>query len=117
MGFATQGDSEALIKWGRSASPLVVNTSGREQVVVPMGGKANSETPITLVSMELRTGSVLWKQGAAQIGYASPALIQIGSDQFGCMRFAAGFAGGWQNNVRKRVRSRFEDDPSGTRVG
>jgi outer membrane protein assembly factor BamB len=46
-----------------------------------MGGKANSETPITLVSMELRTGNVLWKQGTAQIGYASPVLIRVGTDQ------------------------------------
>jgi len=81
MGFATQGESEELIKWGRSASPLVVKKSDRAQVIVPMGGKANSETPITLVSMELRTGNVLWKQGTAQVGYASPALIRVGTDQ------------------------------------
>jgi outer membrane protein assembly factor BamB len=81
MGFTTQEESEALIKWGRSASPLIIKTSDREQVIVPMGGKSNSETPITLVSMELRTGDVLWKQGTAQIGYSSPALIRIGTDQ------------------------------------
>lgn len=81
MGFATQGESEALIKWGRSASPLVVKASDRVQVIVPMGGNVDSETPITLVSMELRSGNVLWKQGTAQIGYASPALIRIGTDQ------------------------------------
>ena len=81
MGFDSQEESESFIKWGRSASPLIVKTKDREQVIVPMGGKPTSATPITLASLDLRTGTILWKQGTAQIGYSSPALVHFGTTQ------------------------------------
>ncbi|MEX2176719.1 MAG: PQQ-binding-like beta-propeller repeat protein [Pirellulaceae bacterium] len=62
---------EALVSWGRAASPLIVDAL----VVVPAGGlegKAKS-----LVAFRAETGEVAWQGGNDQIGYASPALATL----------------------------------------
>ncbi len=67
-------DSEATIMWGRSGSPLV--DSGL--VVIPLGGKGNDDKGIrSLIALSLETGDEVWRNGTAQIAYASPSVIDL----------------------------------------
>lgn len=72
----TAEEDEAMVMWGRAASPLVVDSL----VVVPGGGKARKN----LVAFDAETGSVVWEaenrkvDGTLdQIGYASPSLATL----------------------------------------
>ena len=62
---------EALVQWGRAASPLIVD----EMVVVPAGGPAGKAR--SLIAFRAENGEVVWEGGQEQISYASPALATI----------------------------------------
>jgi outer membrane protein assembly factor BamB len=71
-------EDEALVMWGRAASPLVVD----RRIVVPGGGPAGKAK--NLVAFDADTGSVVWESenktesGASdQIAYASPSLATL----------------------------------------
>jgi outer membrane protein assembly factor BamB len=74
----TQSQSEAMVQWGRAASPLVLD----DLVVVPGGGPAGKAK--NLVAFQAKSGELVWesenvKSGgeADQIAYASPALATL----------------------------------------
>jgi outer membrane protein assembly factor BamB len=74
----TQAEDEALVQWGRAASPLIVDAL----VVVPGGGPAGKAK--NLVAFAADTGRLVWEaenrlpEGAAdQIAYASPILATL----------------------------------------
>jgi outer membrane protein assembly factor BamB len=62
---------EALVQWGRAASPLIVD----DLVVVPAGGPPGKTR--SLIAFRAETGDVAWEGGDEQISYASPALATI----------------------------------------
>ena len=69
---------EALVQWGRAASPLVVD----HLVVVPGGGPTGQAK--NLVAFKVETGRVEWESEnikedgtADQISYASPSLATV----------------------------------------
>jgi outer membrane protein assembly factor BamB len=69
---------EALVQWGRAASPLIVDNL----VVVPGGGPAGEAK--NLVAFDAATGRVVWESEnrkedgqADQISYASPSLANL----------------------------------------
>jgi outer membrane protein assembly factor BamB len=66
-------EEEAVVLWGRSASPLVVG----EKVIVPIGGP-KGERPVSLAAYDKRRGTLLWKGGQRQISYCSPSLATLG---------------------------------------
>ena len=77
-GGMTQVEFEALVQWGRSGSPLIVD----DLVVVPAGGPAAEAK--NLVAFNAETGKVVWEStcprklgGTEQISYASPALATV----------------------------------------
>lgn len=76
-GFADQAESEQAIKWGRSGSPLLVNSSGQLLVIYPLGGKLGSNQSASLIAMDAQSGEVKWKGGTAQIAYGSPMLMKL----------------------------------------
>lgn len=74
----TQAADEAMVQWGRAASPLIVD----DLVVVPGGGPAGKAK--NLVAFKAATGHLAWesecprKDGAAdQISYSSPAIATL----------------------------------------
>jgi outer membrane protein assembly factor BamB len=80
-GLTVYGD-EALVQWGRAASPLVVG----ELVIVPGGGPSGKAK--NLVAFRAETGRVVWesenvKEGGSsdQISYASPSLATVAGRQ------------------------------------
>lgn len=84
----TQAEAERAVTWGRSGSPLVVDTEERAIVVVPYGGPSEPdspaapdsqpETPVSsLIAFDAATGEVLWTGGQTQISYASPILATL----------------------------------------
>ena len=71
-----QTESEAMISWGRAASPLLVDG---QVCVVPFGGPAaNASTGRSLIALDAATGKTLWSAGEDQVSYASPALLTLG---------------------------------------
>jgi outer membrane protein assembly factor BamB len=71
-------EDEAMVMWGRSASPLIVDA----MVVVPGGGPVGKAK--NLVAFEAESGKLLWESQSLkedgipdQIGYASPGLATI----------------------------------------
>lgn len=71
-----QNSSEALIAWGRSNSPLIVN----DKVVVPAGGPSGMS--VSLVALDRLSGETIWQAGDAQVSYSSPVLRKLaGRDQ------------------------------------
>ncbi len=58
---------ESEVSWGRSGSPLIVD----EKVIIPFGGKGSS--PHSLIAFDAATGNELWRTGAEQISYSTPA--------------------------------------------
>lgn len=67
----SDAEDEAMIQWGRAASPLIVD----DLVVVPAGGPAGQAK--SLVAFHKKSGDVVWEGGDSQIGYSSPALATI----------------------------------------
>lgn len=72
----TAQEDEAMVMWGRAASPLIVDS----MVVVPGGGKTRKN----LVAFDAESGSVVWESenlkedgSPDQIGYASPSLVKL----------------------------------------
>lgn len=71
-----QLESEAMITWGRAASPLIIDDA---ICVLPFGGPVdNGESGRSLIAFDVASGKVLWKAGEDQISYASPALLSLG---------------------------------------
>ena len=71
-----QLESEAMISWGRAASPLVIDET---LCVIPFGGPVeNSDTGRSLLALDAASGDVLWASGEGQVSYASPALLTLG---------------------------------------
>lgn len=74
----TQAEDEAMVQWGRAASPLIVDNL----VVVPGGGPRGKSK--NLVAFDAQTGTLAWEAEnlnavgiAEQISYASPALTTL----------------------------------------
>ena len=71
-----QAESEAMITWGRAASPLIVDGN---VCVVPFGGPAaNTKTGRSLIALDAATGKTIWAAGEGQVSYASAALLTLG---------------------------------------
>ena len=66
-------EEEAVVLWGRSASPLVVG----EKLIVPIGGRKGGRL-VTLAAFDKRRGTLLWEGGQRQISYCSPSLATLG---------------------------------------
>jgi outer membrane protein assembly factor BamB len=73
-------EDEALVMWGRAASPLIVD----QLVVVPGGGPAGKAK--NLVAFDATSGSLIWESenkkndgSTDQISYASPSLATLAS--------------------------------------
>ncbi len=62
-----------VVKWGRSASPLVVG----KKVIVPIGGRRQGRL-VTLAAFDKRRGTLLWEGGRRQISYSSPNVATLG---------------------------------------
>ena len=72
----SQAESEAMISWGRAASPLIIDDG---ICVVPFGGpEQNREPGRSLIALDVSSGKVLWTAGEDQISYASPVLLNLG---------------------------------------
>ena len=69
LGGWNLSESEAVIAWGRSASPLVDG----DHVIVPLGGPATRENR-SLICFDKLKGDEIWRTGSDQISYSSPAL-------------------------------------------
>jgi outer membrane protein assembly factor BamB len=63
---------EAIMIWGRSASPLVVG----DWVIVPIGGPQGGKL-VSLAAFDKRTGAPVWEGGEKQASYCSPALATL----------------------------------------
>jgi outer membrane protein assembly factor BamB len=68
-----QATFEAAAPWGYAASPLLVDGL----CVVSLGGPADATTSASLVALDAKTGSVVWKAGGDQLSYASPMLLTL----------------------------------------
>ena len=66
-------EEEAVVLWGRSASPLVVG----ERLIVPIGGRKGGRL-VSLAAFDKRRGTLLWEGGRRQISYCSPSLATLG---------------------------------------
>jgi outer membrane protein assembly factor BamB len=70
----SQLQSEAWIKWGRSASPLVIG----DKVILPLGGNSADKLQAkSLIALSLDDGKEIWRAGTAQIAYGSPNRVTI----------------------------------------
>ena len=76
--------AESAVTWGNSTSPLVLTTPGI--CVVGIGGPVDpadvddegmTDTPKSLVALDMKTGDVRWKAGRDQMSYASPMLMKL----------------------------------------
>ncbi len=77
LGGWTLSQSEGVVTWGRSGSPLVVDRDGKPIVVVPLGGAKDNSEPIAMAAFDLNTGALIWRAGRDQIAYSSPVLFDI----------------------------------------
>ncbi len=74
----TQLQSEALITWGRSGSPAIVDSGDRKLCVLPYGGPLGNElTGRSLIALDAETGDVVWTAGEDNISYASPTVMTL----------------------------------------
>lgn len=74
MAGIDQATSENSVKWGRAASPLLVD----DLVVVPFGGDSQTSDGVrSLVALDAATGRARWVGGEHQISYASPVLATL----------------------------------------
>lgn len=74
----TIAEDEAMIMWGRAASPLIVDS----MVIVPGGGPVGKAK--NLVAFEAESGKIVWESEslkedgtADQVSYASPSLATV----------------------------------------
>ena len=65
-------EEEAVVLWGRSASPLVVG----DKLIVPVGGPKGGRL-VTLAAFDKRRGTVIWEGGNRQVSYCSPSLATL----------------------------------------
>lgn len=69
-----QSVSEEGVRWGRAASPLLVD----DLVIVPLGGTAGQGKGIqSLIAFQADNGKIRWTAGTNQMSYASPVLATI----------------------------------------
>jgi outer membrane protein assembly factor BamB len=61
------------VRWGRSASPLIVD----DLVIVPPGGPPKGPY-VSLVAYNKNTGEEVWRGGTEQISFSSPNVATIG---------------------------------------
>lgn len=75
----TEEEELRAVSWGRAASPLVVD----DLLVVPLGGPQDPEQGprFSLVAFDKITGETRWTGGDQQVGYASPSLATLCSEQ------------------------------------
>lgn len=70
----SQTEFELDVFWGRSSSPLVNDGV----VYVPLGGRTvDQDSPKSLIALRLDDGKEIWRNGAAQVAYASPAFLDV----------------------------------------
>jgi outer membrane protein assembly factor BamB len=67
-----QSEFEAAVAWGRSASPMIAEG----KVIAALGGAANS-TLQSLIALDAKTGTEVWRAGSGQISYSSPTLSTL----------------------------------------
>lgn len=67
-----QTESENVITWGRSGSPLIVDGL----CVVPLGGP-DGTTDRAIIALDAATGEIQWRSGDQQISYASPQVFEL----------------------------------------
>jgi outer membrane protein assembly factor BamB len=72
----TPEQEQKSVAWGRAASPLVVGP----MVIVPAGGPPDGRK-VSLVALDKVTGKKRWEGGDQQIGYSSPALMELHETQ------------------------------------
>jgi outer membrane protein assembly factor BamB len=65
--------AEQDVAWGRSGSPLLVG----DKLIAPLGGSQKGKIS-SLVCLNAKTGTEIWRGGTSQIGYSSPALLTLG---------------------------------------
>ncbi len=68
-----EDDEADVVKWGRSASPLVVG----EKLIVPIGGPKGGRL-VSLAAFDKRRGTLIWEGGNRQVSYCSPSLATLG---------------------------------------
>lgn len=68
----TPDEDKKAVRWGRSASPLIVD----ELVVMPLGGPLDGPYA-SLIAFDKQTGELAWTGGNHQAAYASPSLATI----------------------------------------
>lgn len=66
----------AVVSWGRSSSPLVVD----DLVIVPAGGPQGGPF-VSLLAFNRKVGDLVWQGGAEQISFASPTLLMINGER------------------------------------
>ena len=70
----SQAEFELDVQWGRSSSPLVNDGV----VYVPLGGRTmDKDSPKSLIAIGFDDGKEIWRNGAAQVAYASPAFLEL----------------------------------------
>lgn len=69
---STQAEFEASVAWGRSASPVIVDG----KVIAALGGSANAK-PQSLIALDAKTGSEIWRAGNSQISYSTPVVATL----------------------------------------
>ncbi len=71
---STQADFESSVAWGRSASPIIVDG----KIVAGLGGSASSgSTPQSLIALDYKTGTEIWRTGNGQISYSTPTVATL----------------------------------------
>lgn len=70
----TPDDEFALVRHGRSNSPLIVDD---QWVVIPAGGPVHGER-YSLAAFHVDRGALIWKGGDHNVSYASPVLATLG---------------------------------------
>lgn len=70
----SQTEFELDVMWGRSSSPLVKDGV----VYVPLGGRTvDNDSPKSLIAIGFEDGKEIWRNGLAQVAYASPAFLEL----------------------------------------
>lgn len=70
----SQSEFELDVLWGRSSSPLVKDGI----VYVPLGGRTiDKDSAKSLIAIGFEDGKERWRNGAAQVAYASPAFLEV----------------------------------------
>lgn len=78
---STQADFEASVAWGRSASPIIVDG----KILAALGGTPGNgnenSTPQSLIALDAKTGTEVWRTGSAQISYSTPVVANLLGEQ------------------------------------